>query len=115
MPVPTGPFSGGWCACWPQTRGFASSSTSALAARGYLAISHLPRDMHGDELAETFNRLNRQVSEPVVLRTQAEATRFFDGLDLVEPGVVQLPQWRPDPGTEGAHQLPMWVGAARKP
>ena len=86
-----------------------------LAADSYLAISHLARDVHGDELTETFNRLNRQMSESVVLRTRAEVSRFFDGLDLVKPGVVQLPQWRPDPGTGDAHQLPMWVGVAQKP
>src|SRR6266568_2711161 len=85
-----------------------------LAAGSYLAISHLAADVHGDQLAETFNRLNKQMSESVVLRAQAQVSRFFDGLDIVEPGVVQLPGWRPDSGTESAHQLPMWVGVARK-
>jgi hypothetical protein len=57
------------------------------------------------------------MSESVILRTQAEVSRFFDGLDLVEPGVVQLPQWRPDPGPEGAQldrPLPMWCAVSRK-
>jgi hypothetical protein len=89
----------------------------ALAPRSHLAISHLARDLHGEALTETFDRLNQQMSESVILRTQAEVARFFDGLDLVEPGVVQLPQWRPDPGPEGAQPdraLPMWCAVGRK-
>ena len=72
--------------------------------------------MHSEALAETFDRLNRQMSESVVLRSKAEVARFFDGMDLVDPGVVQLPQWRPDPGQEDqqSHQLPMWCAVGRK-
>jgi S-adenosyl methyltransferase len=88
-----------------------------LAPGSYLAISHLASDVHGEALAETFDRLNRQMSESVILRTQAEVARFFHGMDLVDPGVVQLPQWRPDPGQEAAQQgrpLPMWCAVGRK-
>ena len=91
--------------------------TEGLAPGSYLAISHLASDVHGEALAETFDRLNRQMSESVILRTQVEVARFFDGMDLVDPGVVQLPQWRPDPGQEAAKQgrpLPMWCAVGRK-
>ncbi len=90
----------------------------ALAPGSYLAISHLARDVHGEALTETFDRLNQQMSESVSLRTRDEVTRFFDGLDLVDPGVVQLPQWQPDPVPEGAQparSLPMWCAVGRKP
>jgi len=86
----------------------------ALAPGSYLAISHLARDVQGEALTETFDRLNQQMSESVMLRTQAEVARFFDGLDLVDPGVVQLPQWRPGPGPEGTQPLPMWCAVGRK-
>lgn len=87
----------------------------ALAPGSYLAISHLARDVEGDALTETFDRLNPQMSESVVLRTHDEVARFFDGLDLIEPGVVQLPQWRPDPGdTVSSRPLPMWCAVGRK-
>ncbi len=90
----------------------------ALAPGSYLAISHLAKDVHGDALTETFDRLNQQMSESVILRTQAEVSRFFEGMALVEPGIVQPPQWRPDPGDEAAspaRPLPMWCGVGRKP
>jgi hypothetical protein len=89
----------------------------ALARGSYLAISHLARDVHGEALIETFDRLNQQMSESVTLRTHDEVARFFDGLDLIDPGVVQLPQWRPDPGIEGTQPirpLPMWCAVGRK-
>jgi hypothetical protein len=87
----------------------------ALAPGSYLAISHLARDVEGDALTETFDRLNPQMSESVVLRTHDEVERFFDGLDLVDPGVVQLPQWRPDPGDAVlSRPLPMWCAVGRK-
>jgi len=89
----------------------------ALAPGSYLAISHLASDVHGDALAETFDRLNPQMSESVTLRTQAEVARFFEGMDLVDPGVVQLPQWRPDSGVgpvPTVRPLPMWCAVGRK-
>jgi S-adenosyl methyltransferase len=88
-----------------------------LAPGSYLVISHLASDVHGEALTETFDRLNRQMSESVVLRTQAEVVQFFDGMDLVDPGVVQLPRWRPDPGQEAVPRdrpLPMWCAVGRK-
>lgn len=93
-----------------------SRLAEALASGSCLAISHLARDVDGDALTETLDRLNEQMSESVVLRTQAEVAGFFDGLDLVDPGVVQLPSWRPDPGAdEPARSLPMWCAVGRKP
>jgi hypothetical protein len=41
---------------------------------------------------------NERVSAPQTLRTRDEAARFFTGLELVEPGLVMVHQWRPDHG-----------------
>ena len=85
-----------------------------LSPASYLALSHLAKDVHGDALTETFNRLNQQMRESVVLRTREEVSRLFEGLTLVDPGIVQLPQWKPDTEAKTTQQLPMWVGLARK-
>jgi len=90
----------------------------ALAPGSYLAVSHLAKDVEGDALTETFSQLNPQMSESVILRTHDEVAAFSHGLELVGPGVVQLPQWRPDPapeGTQPARPLPMWCAVGRKP
>ena len=48
----------------------------------------------------------------LTLRSGAEFARFFDGLDMVEPGVVPLAEWRAlaDP----AHTIPAYAGIGRK-
>jgi S-adenosyl methyltransferase len=49
------------------------------------------------------------------MRGRDAITRFFGGLDLVEPGVVQPQQWRPVPGARSPLQVTAWCGVARKP
>lgn len=83
----------------------------ALAPGSYLAISHLART---PELEATFERLNENMSESVILRNQPEVADLFGDLDPIEPGLVELPQWRPDAQTADAGPLPMWCGLARK-
>jgi hypothetical protein len=40
---------------------------------------------------------------------------LFGGLELVEPGVVRAPEWRPDSDIEAASPAVLWGGVARKP
>jgi hypothetical protein len=65
----------------------------------YLAIAQIAGDIATDEVAEGVQRYNEQAAAPVAARTHAEVCRFFAGLDLGEPGVVQVHRWRPEPGT----------------
>ncbi|ADP81492.1 protein of unknown function DUF574 [Pseudofrankia inefficax] len=44
-------------------------------------------------------RRRKEAGDPYYPRTPAQIARYFDGLDLVEPGVVSTPLWRPEPGT----------------
>ena len=83
----------------------------------YLALTHLARDVHSDALSATFGRLNQQLSESVVLRTRDEVAEFMAGLELVEPGVVQMTDWRPEPAPGGGQpqSSPMWCAVGRKP
>jgi S-adenosyl methyltransferase len=49
-------------------------------------------------MAEMTRRVNERMRGPqATMRDPAAISRFFDGLDLLEPGVVQPQQWRPDP------------------
>jgi SAM-dependent methyltransferase len=91
-----------------------SQITAALAPGSYLALTHLARDVEGKDISETFSRLNAMMAESVILRSHGEVAELFGEMELVEPGVVQLPEWRPDPGTATAGPLPMWCGVARK-
>ena len=94
--------------------GVVARLAARLAPGSYVAITHLARDVAGDALTETFGRLNETMAESVVLRTREEVAALFGGLEIVEPGVVQLPQWRPEPDAPAPGPLPMWCGVARK-
>jgi len=88
---------------------------AALPGGSYLAVCHLTADIY-PELAEWARALNeRQMDAPIVLRDRAQVTGFFEGLELVEPGVVQLSKWRPRSEVEAAAAAALWGGVARKP
>jgi S-adenosyl methyltransferase len=91
--------------------------TQAVVPGSYLAITHLAKDVDGEALTETFARLNEQMSENVTLRTRSEVEGLFTGMEIIPPGVVQLPQWRPDDPADAdrpARPLPMWCGVGCK-
>ena len=67
----------------------------AMPRGSYLVVSHPAKDIQADAAAEAVRRYNELVSVPQTRRTHQEVCRFFDGLELLEPGVVQLHQWRP--------------------
>jgi hypothetical protein len=52
----------------------------------------------GKERHEAVRRVNEDEGYPYQLRTPEQVARFLDGLELVEPGLVPTPLWRPDPG-----------------
>ena len=60
-------------------------------------------------------RLNKLMAQKVALRSHAGVSRFFEGLTLVEPGVVRAPEWRPTSEIEAASASTMWAGVGRKP
>ncbi|MEH1164646.1 SAM-dependent methyltransferase [Micromonospora sp. CPCC 205539] len=68
----------------------------ATVPGSYLVLSHLTLDGIPPELAERGQAVYRNSSAPLVPRTHAETSRFFNGYDLVEPGLVETTQWRPD-------------------
>jgi hypothetical protein len=72
----------------------------------------------GASTNEAFNQAQQGYNDsgavPYHLRSPEQFERYFEGLDLVEPGVVPLVQWRPDPDTEQA-EIYSYCGVARKP
>jgi hypothetical protein len=88
----------------------------SLCPGSYLAISHATSDRRADEMDE-ITRMFKQTTTPTTTRPRAEVLRFFDGFDLVEPGLVWSPQWRPDsPEEVGEHpeRMMMYVGVGRR-
>jgi hypothetical protein len=94
-------------------RGVIGQLMAPLAAGSGLAISNLASDLHSEEMSETFKRLSSRMAESVTLRSHDEVAALLAGLELVEPGVVQATQWRPDPDS-ATPPAQIWLGVGRK-
>jgi hypothetical protein len=94
--------------------GLVSRLIDALPPGSYLAISH-PTDDFNPNKGESMKVYNERSAEQAVLRGQAATAWFFDGLQLLEPGVVPVARWRPDSDLTAARPSSMWCGVARKP
>ena len=77
-----------------------STLMNAVPPGSYLAISHIAKDISPDEMAVFIRAVNKDITEKGVLRDRQQVTEFFDGLTLIEPGVVQVSQWRPQSEAE---------------
>jgi len=90
----------------------------ALAPGSYLMLTHSTADFH----AETWQKVIAVYKESGIsftTRNQSEVAAFFDGLELVDPGVSEPHAWKPDPGDRPdeirSADINMWAGVARKP
>jgi hypothetical protein len=95
--------------------GIMAEMMAATAPGSYLALTQPARDVNVDEVAEGARRYNERVKVPQTRRTHAETLRFFDGMQVVPPGLVQCHRWRPDPGSAGLEEnVSAYGGVARK-
>jgi S-adenosyl methyltransferase len=88
----------------------------APAAPGsYVALSHFTVDGLDDQTASAMSLYTRSV-DMLYPRTREEVTALFGDVTMVEPGVVYLPDWRPDPGDSPPKgvPVPLLCGVGRK-
>jgi hypothetical protein len=90
------------------------SHARALPAGSYLALSHPASDINARAMAKMAGRLNPLMSERVTFRPRDAVARFFSGLELADPGMVQASKWRPSSEVEAASPAALWAGVARK-
>jgi O-methyltransferase involved in polyketide biosynthesis len=88
--------------------------TGACPPGSYLVVSHPASDIEADRHNEMVRRMNESMAQKVTLRDHAGISRVFDGLELVEPGVVKASQWRPESDAEASTPTVLWAGVARK-
>ena len=91
-----------------------SRLVDALAPGSFLVVSH-PTDDFNPNRGESIQRYNERSADAATLRGEAETARFFDGLQVQEPGVVPVAQWRPDGELTASRPSSMWCAVARKP
>ncbi len=90
---------------------------TALAPGSYLVINHSTSAVHGEAMEEAVRHWNRVGTPSMTLRTVDEITGFFDGLELLPPGVVSCSRWRPvlTGGDREPAEVDEFCGVARKP
>jgi hypothetical protein len=88
---------------------------AAVPPGSYLALSHPTSDVQQDQVTAMVGRLNDLIAEKVTTRDRDQVSRFFTGLELVEPGLVNVSEWRPDAAGSAEEPAALWVCVARKP
>jgi hypothetical protein len=96
--------------------GIVSRLLSALPSGSYLALSDdTDTDAANNEATRSYNQ-NASSASRYHLRSPEQIARFFDGLELVEPGVVSTSQWRPESSRWGEPvEISHRAGVGRKP
>jgi hypothetical protein len=99
-----------------QPHRIVSRLLDALPSGSYLVLSHPPSDLLPEGVAEAQRRLNERLGPQASMtaRSRAEVAQFFDGLEIVEPGLVQVHQWRPDIEVSAKAPASIWCAVGRK-
>lgn len=88
----------------------------ALPEGSYLALSHPPSDILAAGVGEVQRRFNERLGAgaSMTARGRDDVARFFDGLEIVEPGLVQVHQWRPESEVDPSAPASIWCAVGRK-
>jgi len=84
----------------------------ALPPGSYLTLSHPASDIDAEQMAKMAAVLNQMIAEKVTFRGRDAVARLFDGLELVEPGLVQASKWRPASEEDANRPAALWAGVA---
>lgn len=104
----------GHIADYGEARSIVSTLMGALPSGSYFAFNDSVDTNQAN--AEATRLYNKSGAAPYYLRSPQQLAGFFDGLELLEPGVVPITDWRPDPTTTGTDGEVIAVGGvARKP
>ena len=100
-----------------EARSIVKRLMDALPPGSYLTICDGTNDI-SEAGVEAQQRYNESGAVPYRLRSASQVTAFFEGLQVVEPGVVSCPRWRPDPDdlSRGLPaEMDQFAGVGRKP
>ncbi|MCG5212161.1 SAM-dependent methyltransferase [Streptosporangium sp. KLBMP 9127] len=87
---------------------------AALPPGSHLALYDGTNVIHGEASDRIVALWNESGSASLVLRSPAQIGRFFDGMELVEPGIVSCTNWRPDPDPFDTPEVDAFCGVGRK-
>jgi hypothetical protein len=97
-------------------RGIVAEYVRPLAPGSYVILSHLTSDGHPADIVAKKEAVFAKSATPMAYRSRDEIERFFDGLDLVEPGLTTVTRWREVPSDEQFDAAGSWTlaGVGRK-
>ena len=89
--------------------------TEAVPPGSYLALTHSASDLLRAEQRHSLEDVNsRMIQQQFTYRGRDEVARFLAGMDLVDPGLVRVEEWRPDPGPASGARSHLWCAMGRK-
>ena len=97
-----------------EARGIVRRLMDGLPSGSYLSLNDGTSVVAGPEADKALDEYADTGAVPYRNRTPEEIAGFFAGLELVDPGVVSVPHWRPEPGAE-PHDVDAFGGLGRKP
>jgi S-adenosyl methyltransferase len=87
----------------------------AVPPGSYLALSHMASDLISPETRQGLMGVtDRMIQQDFTYRTREQVARFFEGTDLVDPGLVRVEEWRPTVGTANSERSSLWCAVGRK-
>ena len=95
--------------------GIVKKLMDAVPPGSFLVICHAPSDINPREIAEMTRRYNASGAAPMCPRSRQEIMRFFEGLDLIEPGLAPLSEWLEPDQADARVAGAAVAGVARKP
>jgi hypothetical protein len=96
-------------------RAIVATVMDALPPGSYLAVSHLGSELLEREAKQGFEDVvGRAAQQQYIGRSRDQLAGLFDGMDVVEPGVVRVEEWRPGPGAGDVGRSALWCALARK-
>jgi hypothetical protein len=87
----------------------------AVPSGSYLVMSHSTNAIYGAVSDDAVAQWNKFGTPPVTLRSPEQIAGLLDGVDVIEPGVVSTPRWRPDVGGGPARDVDQFCAVARTP
>jgi hypothetical protein len=88
----------------------------SVPSGSYLVLSDGTNVIHGQQGEAAQDDYNESGAEPYALRSPEQLGRFFEGLELVKPGLVSCPRWRPEASSPGLPaEVDAFCAVGRKP
>jgi hypothetical protein len=96
--------------------GIVARLMDAVPSGSHVALSHMASDTLDEKTQHSLEGVtSRLIQQQLTYRNRDQVARFFESMDLVEPGLVRVEEWHPDPETAAAGKSFLWCALARKP